>query len=563
MFTNKKSSLFSTPKRTTSVTTASKPKNKFVQAAMKKQAETKSGNSALKYETTGNVFVDQFSKVGTYKTPRSYTDIEKDCEQLWANNKLLCVCFILYLRMVPRIVQLFDGTSTSISQKGAELKHEGIMRMIWLSQRAPRTFMKNIGLFISVGGWKDIIIMLQYDLIYHGWDGRVLNWNEIGDLILSGLAQDNTSELVKKYLPQIKANSACTTVESQADNMIAKWICSLLYGNKESSTNYKKYRKMKSGGTAHQWQQLISQKKFKQIDFNKIHGRALNKLVRGKFLANNGLTDAYAKWIGKETTKAKYTGFVHELFMKLPTYITGLPQHEQDTINKQFEEAVRKAKDVDTETRFIAVRDTSGSMGSKADGTDVSSNVIAKAITLYFSYFLEGPFKDAWIEFASDAEMRTWMGKTPLDKWYNDRACAGGGTNFQSVIQLFARLKRQGLDEKDFPTGIICISDQEFNAVSLGKTNVQAAHETLRKAGFSEKFVKKFVIVLWNIPNSFYGFTKNEKVKFETYGDTPNVFYLSGYSPSIISFLMTGKATNAEELFREAMNQEVLNMIEL
>ncbi|WP_219119438.1 hypothetical protein, partial [Klebsiella pneumoniae] len=150
-----------------------------------------------------------------------------------------------------------------------------------------------------------------------GWEGRQLNWKKFGDLVLSGLENSNSSELVKKYLPQIKANSACKTVEAQADNMIAKWVCSLLFGNKGESTGstYKQYRKLKNSGTAHEWQKLISQKNFDAIDFGKIHGRALSKLVQSKFLFNQKLSDKYAAWItSPETKDVKYTGFVHELF---------------------------------------------------------------------------------------------------------------------------------------------------------------------------------------------------------------------------------------------------------
>jgi hypothetical protein len=564
MFTAKKNRLFGTPKAQTSgVATATKKKttNKFVAAAAQNSARTLSGNGALKYSTTGNPFVDQFGKLGTYKAPRSYADIAKDCEILWAENPLLTVCFLFYVRMITRVVSLFNGLSTKLSQKGGEMRHEGIMRMIWLSQKAPSTFIKNIGLFISVGSWKDIFTMLQYDLVYNGWEGRVLDWKALGGLILSGLENDKTSNLVKKYLPQIKANSACKTVEAQADNMIAKWICSLLFGNKQTAAEYKKYRLMKTSGTAHEWQKLISQHKFDRINFDTIHGRALKLLSRSKFLKNAGLEAKYAKWIGSDEAKVKYTGFVHELFEKLPGSLTGLPANERDTINKQFDVLVTKAKDVPSETKFIVVRDTSSSMNAEAQGTKMSSNHIAKALALYFAEFLEGAFKDHFIEFNTDAKMHTWKGKTPLEKWYNDTCGYIGSTNFQSVIDLFIRLKRQGIAESEFPTGILCISDGEFNPAALGKTNVDAARAKLEAAGFSKKFCKNFVICLWNIPNRYY--SGDQKVKFETYGDVPNVFYLSGYSGSVVSFLLTGKATNADELFQEAMDQEILNMIEL
>lgn len=554
MFDSKKKQLFQVNKKTTS-------DSSFVATAMKKTSETLSGNGALKYNTTGNDFVDQFSVLGSYKQPRKFSDIEKDCNLLWSQNKLKAVMFIFYIRMITRVVTLFSGISTKASQKGAELRHEGIMRMIWLHLIAPDTFWKNIGLFVSVGSWKDIITMLSYDLQYNGWENRKLNWDKFGNLILTGLENKNTSELIKKYLPQIKANSKCTTLEAQADNMIAKWICSLLFGSKESSSNYKRYRKLKSGGTAHQWQQLISQKKFDRIDFNAIHGRALNLMVRSKFLVNSGLKAKYEQWITKPETKdVKYTGFVHELFQKLPQYNTGLSVAERETINKQFNTLVEKAKAEEELTNFIVVRDTSGSMDSTALGTNMSSDHIAKSLAIFFSEFLKGAFQNAWIEFNRDAKMHTWKGNTPVEKWYNDVADVAGNTNFMSVIKLFCDIKAKGVREEEFPKGILCLSDWEFDPSELGKTNVESALNALRKAGFSEEYVSNFTIVLWNIENTFY--SRMTRKKFETHGDVSNVFYFSGYSASTISFL-TSKIRNASELFDSAMEQEILQMIEI
>lgn len=536
----------------------------FVNKALENKAVTTSGNGAKKYSTTGNSFVDQFGKLGSYKSPRTFDEISKDCEILWATNPLLSVMMIFYIRMITRVTTLFSGLSTRVSQKGAELKHEGIMRMIWLHFKAPDTFWKNIVTFISVGSWKDIITMLSYDLVYNGWNGRKLDWNKFGELILSGLENKNTSELLKKYLPSIKSNSNCITLEAQADNLIGKWICSLLFGNKgeESGTTYKKYRKLKSSGTAHEWQQLISQQKFDRIDFSKIHGRALSLLVRGKFLDTTKLRDKYTAWISKpETTNVKYTGFVHELFSVCRKYrgLISMPKAEQETINKQFQTLVDKGGETKN-TNLIVVRDTSGSMSSTASGTNMTCYDIGKALALYFSEFLTGRFANAWIEFNSTAKMHTWLGNNPLEKWYNDNSGYYGSTNFQSVINLFVQLKRQGVEESEFPSGILCISDSEFNPSQLGKTNVESALDTLRKGGFSEEYIQNFVIVLWNLQSSYYGRGTGEK--FETYGNTPNVFYFSGYSAATVSFL-TNDIKNAEELFNEAMNQEVLALIEL
>jgi len=548
MFNSKQKQLFSGNKQTTSA---------FVNAGLKKSAVVSSENGAKKYSTTGNPFVDQFGKLGSYKAPRSFSDIEKDCELLWASNKKLTVLFIFYIRMINRIVQFWNGTKTNVPQKGGELKHEGIFRMIWLHFKDPKIFWSNIDIFIAAGSWKDIITMLSYDLQYNGWNNRKLDWEKFGNLILSGLENKNTSELLKKYLPQIKSNNQCKTLESQADNLIAKWICSLLYGNKgeESGHTYKKYRKLKTSGTAHEWQQLISQRKFDRIDFGKIHGRALNLLVRSKFLFNQGLSEKYATWIEKPETEVKFTGFVHELFNKLPFQLSDLDKNSQITINKQFKTLVDKGGE-QKQTSLIVVRDTSGSMSSLATGTTMSCYNVAKALALYFSEFLTGSFSNVWIEFNSTAQMHTWKGNNPLEKWYNDKSSYVGSTNFQSVIKLLCNIKSQGIPESDFPSGILCISDSEFNPTQLGQTNVKTALNTLRNAGFSKEYVDNFVIVLWNLQSY------NRGNKFETYGDVKNVFYFSGYSASVISFL-TNKIKTAYELFEEAMDQELLNVIEV
>ena len=551
MFEEKKENLFEVKEKS----------NSFIEKGLEKSAETLSGNMAKKYITTGSRLIDQFGLIGSYKKPRKFEEIAKDCEEAWDFYTKYAVLFIFYLRTIVRVVKLFNGASTEAPQKGAQLKHEAIMRMIWLYHKDKQIFMNNIGLFISLGSWQDIFTMLQYDLAYHSWNNRVLDWDFLGKLILTGLENRNTSELIKKYLPQLRSNRKCGTVEAQADNIIAKWICSLLYGNKESATNYKKYRKLKSSGTAHEWQQLISRRQFDRIDFGKIHGRALNLLVKGKFLANQSLTRKYHAFVGNPDIKEiKYTGFVHEVMdmCARKSCLHDVLDYEQETVNKQFAELIKKGGESE-QVNFIVVRDTSGSMSSLCPGTRISCYDVAKSLALYFSCFLKGTFADTWIEFNTTAKLHRWRGNTPCEKWFNDNSCFIGNTDFQSVIDLFCKLKAKGIDESDFPSGILCISDGEFDPSGvLDKTNVEVAREKLYNC-FSKKYADNFVIVLWNLQNSYYG-KDHSGNKFETYGNASKVYYFSGYEPSVISFL-TDRLKGAWELFTDAMNQEILNMI--
>lgn len=534
-------------------------KNKFLIGASKEAARVLSGNGAEKFSTTGSDFVDQFGNLGSFKVPRSYDLISNDCSKLYAQSKELFVKFTIYMRMISRKTDIVGlGIKTQEAQSGAELRNEGIMRMLWLSKKDPEAFWSNIGLFISAGSCKDIITMLRQDLVYHGWEGRTLDWNKFGALLVELLGNKNTVNLMKKYLPQIRANSACTTVEKQAGNIIAKWICSLVFGSKSGSSTYKQYRQLKNTGTAHQWQQLISQQKFTELSFDAIHGRALHLLVKSKFLKNHSLSEAYSEWISSDkVVSVKYTGFVHELLCDLSS---NRDSNFVKTVDKQFVEAVLKAmNEKDNATGMIVVRDTSGSMGSAAEGTKYSCFHVAKALALYFSEFLSGEFAGSWIEFNSTAQLHEWKGQTASEKWYNDKSGFVGSTDFQSVIRLFVAMKAKGIDESEFPSGILCISDGEFNPAQLGKTNVEMARASLRSAGFSQEYCDNFKICLWNLHNSHYGF--QSKQKFETFGDVKNVFYLSGYSASNVQFILNNKVETAEDLFNAAMDQELLNLV--
>jgi hypothetical protein len=530
----------------------------FLKAVGKESAKTLSANGALKYSTTGNDFVDQFGSMGHYKAPRDFADIFRDTSILWAQDPELTVKFILFLRMITRTTKTLDNITTKETQRGAGLRHEGIVRMIWLHLYHPEVFWKNIGLFISVGSWKDIITMLSYDLKFHGWENRALDWESMGKLILAGLENRETCELVKKYLPQIKASRKCKTPESIADTVIAKWLCSKFYGNKNSvGTTYKSYRKLKTSGTAHEWQQLISQGKHDQVNFDSVHGRALAQMVSSKYLENQGQSERFNQWIDTKPV-AKFTGYPYELFKTLPS-----KSYQIKTLNAQFMQLVETAKkNALITTDLIVVRDTSYSMTNTAVGADVSCDLIAKSLALFFSHMLKGAFSDSWIEFSRDAKLHQWKGSNPYEKFINDRASVIGNTDFMSVIRLFAKIKESGVPESEFPSGILCISDGEFDPSGLDDTNVSAARDMLRKAGFSKEFARTFQIILWNLP------VRRTNTKYETYETSDYTFYFSGYDPSIISFLTgmdkkSSQVKTPEELFVKAMDQQILNMVKI
>ena len=443
--------------------------NAFLKEGMKASNETTSGNGALKYSTSGNEFVDDFASIAKYKEPRSYEDVAQTMQLLYSIDKIKAVKMAIFIRLITRKSQVMKekGVETLEEvQRGQGLKNEGIMRMLWLALNHPNVFKVNLPLFIAAGSWKDVITMMNLDLQFHGWKDRKLDWAFFGKAIKAGLLNAGTSQLVRKYLPTIRTDAKCRTLESQADTLIGRWLAKQFFPEDEKFVAYKKYRQLKSKGTAHKWQQLISKQMFNELNFDSIAGRALALLVGSKFLKNNGLEAKYSAWIKSRPT-AKFTGFVFELFQPLepnggwggysfPT----LEEYQKDTINAQFRQLVKTGKDnLDTTTKLLVARDISGSMTSKAVGCNMSAYSVAKAMALYFSEFLTGTFAGSYVEFADHCNLKKWQGKTPVDKWINDKNANFGSTNFLAIADLFCQLKHRGVPVSDFPDGILCVSD--------------------------------------------------------------------------------------------------------
>lgn len=548
--------------------------NQFLKEGLKETSVTSSGNGAKKYSTTGNDFVDNFAAISYFKEPRSYEEVAKDMELLWSQNPVLCLKLAVYIRLVTRKSKIVkdDGTIEELEvQRGQGLKNEGIMRMLWLAINQPLTFKTNFACFLAAGSWRDIFQMLSLDLQYHGWEHRKLDWNFFALVIGAGIINPETTHLVRKYMPTIRTNKKCKTLEAQADTLIGRWLAKIFSPDLEKESAYKAYRKMKSEGKAHQWQQQISQRLYDSLNFDLIAGRALALLVGSNFLKNHNLEEKYSEWVMSKPV-AKYTGFVFELFAPLGNgyRCNHIEPYKEATINAQFAQLVNTGKDgVNTESSLLVVRDTSSSMTRKGRGCNVSSYDIGKSMALYFSSFLKGPFANSFAEFADTCKLHQWKGETPVDKYINDRCEAYGSTNFQSVIDLFIKLKEQGVDEADFPTGLLLVSDGELNPSGYrgnDATNFQTAIKRLRDAGFSDEYVSNFKLIMWDIPNDYYG--GDNAVKFEDFADAPNFFYLSGYDPSAIAFILGTSCTkaspkNAEELFQAAMNQELLNRLKV
>ena len=111
------------------------PVNRFISEAQELKV-TYTNNGAIQLVTTGDVFVDQFSYISNYRFPRDKEIIYLDQNKLWSVNPLAALRFTVYLRLITRKVNLtnFVEGTTEKSQKGQGLKHESILRLMWIAR---------------------------------------------------------------------------------------------------------------------------------------------------------------------------------------------------------------------------------------------------------------------------------------------------------------------------------------------------------------------------------------------------------------------------------------------
>jgi hypothetical protein len=552
---------------------------------------TTSGNGSVKLDTSGDPFVDDFANIGRYKNPRTIDAVFETADRLWNFDPLTFLKETFYIRLITR-KPVYENVTYG-THRGQGLRNEFILRMYWVAKNHPKTFVKNISLIPTVGSFDDLFEIMRTDLIYNG-KNPTFNWAPIIVTIVNALGHEDTSELVKKYLPTIRCASKCHTVQQQANNIIGKKIARFISKSDNKATAYANYRRIKSSGTAHTWQKLISEKRFNEIDFNLVAGRALSSLVKPRttitrnengmlrkvkgdgtnFIQRHNLVDKFTKWLDTQKT-AKFTGFVYELFKSLHLeggYHFGCFSYQfkqpdllqKKLINKQFKQLIETAKNgMNTHSNFIVAMDISGSMTAQCPGTNVSAYQVALSMALYYSHLLEGKFSKTFLTFANECKIAKFKGDTPVDEFCSYESEDFGSTNFLGVARRFAELKGKGYEEKDFPTGVIAISDGEFNRCG-NTSSYKAFKDILRRAGFSEEFVDNFKIVLWDIPNNHYG--NRTTPHFEELADCPGMFHIAGFDPAGIAFLMGTEyhpqvPKTTAELFTAAMDQEILNLL--
>jgi len=537
-----------------------KMENQFLHNIVKHSSFTENG--AIAHSSIGSTLADQFSQAGSQRN-RSIDVVFAEQSQLEGEYPESALIFPFYLRLITRKIK--GVLSTEKVQRGQGNRDESFKRLLWYAVNKPELFYNNLVVLISVGSIKDI-----WDLLVLAKSNSIeLDEYKLFSFYANLLRSENTVDLAKKYLPTIHSNRS--SERSKVRTKLARDFAKFL------NCSEKEYRKLKVSGKAHTFQQKISNKKFKDIRFNRIPGRALLKLGTSKFISNQNLEKEFLKFLNSQPT-AKFTGYVYELGNK----VTRSNLISNTLINKQFDGLIELAKE-DTggiSGNVWCAIDTSASMQSTVANTTAFN--ICISLGIYFSTLNTGEFNKHIVMFDNNSTLKKLSGNFS-DMWnqITSSTTARGSTNFQSVIDLLVETRERNpqIPLEDYPETLLVISDMQFNPVKNDcwysspvrkpssqkvQTNHEAAKEKL-SAVFPKEYVDNFKVVWWDC-------TGRRPDNKPTHMDEGGTYVFSGFDGAILSLLLgentqhnddSKEKPSLEEMIVEALSQEIFEYLQI
>jgi len=487
-----------------------KTKSKLIGSIEDDKNYTLTENSALTLKSSKSDLTDMFGLGGAFRT-RSDEDVEALFRKAYAEDELLAVKCLFYLRDV---------------RGGQGERRFFKVCLKWLSNNHPEIIKKNFENIPEYGRWDDVFSLMD---------------------------TETESEVLDFYGKQIKEDVKKLETESQTISLAGKWAKSenssseetKRYGSKlrrSLGLTSRQYRKMLSGLRARIdiVEKKICAKKWEEIDFSKVPSNAMSKLRKAFAKHTPEKFKEFLEKVEEGETKIN-SGTLY------PYEITSKAAHASGSTEARTLDAQWKALPdymADSDKRVICVVDVSGSM-TWTGVNGVLPIDVAVSLGIYCADKGKGIFKDSFLTFTDECDLEVIKGTNIVEKSQNLRQAKwGGSTNLQSAFNtiLNAGLK-EGLGEEDMPNVIFVITDLEFNPSSSGTTNQKEIEEKYREAGYEVP-----TLVWWNVN------AKNSQSPV-THDEEGNML-VSGFSPSILETVLTGKSTTPYDLMVEKLSSD-------
>jgi hypothetical protein len=207
--------------------------------------------------------------------------------------------------------------------------------------------------------------------------------------------------------------------------------------------------------------------------------------------------------------------------------------------------------------RILPLVDVSGSMGTSCGG-NLTCMDVAISLGLYISERNEGPFKDHFITFSANPQLQHLTG-TLKDRFNQMRyADWSMNTNLEAAYKLILNQAiKHNVPQDEMPTQILILSDMEFDSATNSgggwysneiKTDWNPTAQEMVKKMFTDAGYELPNIIYWNIQSR----GENVPVSFDEQGTA----LISGFSPSIMTSLLSGVSMTPVSIMMETIGKE-------
>ena len=379
-----------------------------------------------------------------------------------------------------------------------------------LTTTSPQTVRKNIGLIPEFGRWDDVLVLIGTEL-------------EDDMFILIKDSLTNGDALCAKWMPR----------KGDVANRLRRLF----------RFTPKDYRKMLVSLT-NVVESKMCTKDWESIDYSKLPSLASSRYQKSFVKNDTERYDEYKKALIEGTAKVN-AGAVYPYDI-----IKSINQGGDTVVSEKQWESLPNWMEGSNE-RILPVVDVSGSMSCPAGGNDnLSCMDVAISLGMYISERNEGNFKDAFVTFSNNPQLQYLTGglKERLNKLR--RSDWGMSTDLEAVFNLILnQAKTYNIPQDKMPTKIMILSDMQFNQATRRDLGSQSMIESMYEvAGY-----KKPDIIYWNLNARGTNFP----VEFNKNGTA----LVSGFSPSILKPLLSGKNMTPESIMMDTVNDERYNLI--
>ena len=475
-----------------------------VLAEMKRKDNYKlTENGDVTHKSSLSKVLDMFAMGGSYRN-REDNDVILLFKNAYEENPELALKCLFYLRDI--------------------LEGQGERRFFrvafkWLCEKHIESAKKNLVNVSEYGRWDDLIYVAVNTSLQ----------NEAFAIIRHQLALDvncKTPSLLAKWLPSQNASNNET---KKLGHIMAKQY------RKTLSTLRERIKVL---------EKLMSANRWNEVEFDKIPSKA-GLIYKNAFARRDILAKKYEAFAKDKTTKvnaeALYPQEIAERIFNSYGYggwskRANLSETDRLMLQKYWD----NLKDFynGREENGIAIVDVSGSM----TGTPMNAAV---SLGAYIAEKAHGPFANHFITFSNHPQLVRFEGVDIVDKFIRcSNADWGGTTNLKAVFDLLLMTaKNQNTRVEDMPTRLYIFSDMEFDScVSFDNYDswgyYKMASENSIKTGL-ESIKEKWAREGYKLPQVIFWNLNARNNNIPAIGE--GFSYVSGFSPSMIDCILTGK----------------------